>query len=293
MLLLNTACKNKYDGLNLESYQYQDTKNLLKFVYDSAKRFEKGGLQSLEYFINNRLLYNNGNRYLYIYKMDGTNVFHAGMPNLEGTNLKEVIDKNGKKITYLILEALQNKNNPHAWVHYLWWAPGKFYPVPKSSCHFQVTIEDGTEYFVGGGLDYPQEEKEFARIIVDSAVENIKQNGIQSLKELSDPLSQYNYRDVKVFAFQKDGKILISPVTNDNLEDLQLLEFTDEVNHKPFAKALRSLQNKDSTWEVFMAKSRFQRVLIKKYLYIRKVDVDGKLIFIGAITDLPQPPWSG
>jgi Cache domain len=293
LLLILPSCENKHQDLNLDAYQYQDTKELLKFVHEAAKRFEKEGLQSLQHFVDNREFYRGENYYLYIYKWNGTNVFHAGMPHFEGTSLVDVIDKNGKKITTLIQEALQNKNNPHAWVHYSWWAPGKFYPVPKSSCQFKVTTKDGDEYFIGGGLEYPQEEKEFIRIIVDSAVDEIKQKGISSLEGIADPLSQYNYREVRVFAFQENGNTLISPVVDDSLQAIELLECVDEVNHKPFVKAMKQLKTQDSTWEVFMAKSLYQRVLVKKCLYIRKVELDGEIIFVAAITDLPQPPWAG
>ncbi|KQC11772.1 MAG: calcium:proton antiporter [Candidatus Cloacimonas sp. SDB] len=292
-LLILTSCNNQYDELNLEAYQYRDTRELVKFVYQSALKFEAGGPNRLKHFQNNRNLYQNDNFYLYIYKLDGTNVFHSGMPQLEGNNLPDITDVKSKKLFQLVTEALANENNPHAWMHYMWWTPGKFYPVPKSSCHFKVKTEDGTEYFVGGGLDYPQEEKEFIRIIVDTAAEQIQLKGLSAMESIADPLSQYNFRDVKIFAFQEDGEILISPVLESNLADLRLVECTDQVKHKPFVKALENLQNSNSTWEVFMAKDRYQRTLIKKSLYLKKVDLADKTIYVGAITDLPQPPWTG
>lgn len=292
-LLMLSACENKHKDLNLEKYQYQDTKKLLKFVYEAAKSFEEYGLQGLQHFEDNREYYKGENYYLYIYKLDGTNIFHAGMPHFEGTNLIDVVDKNGKKIFPMIQDALKNKKNPHAWVHYSWWTPGKFFPVPKSSCHIKVTTKDGNKYFVGSGLEYPQEEKEFIRIIVDSAVDELKQNGISALEHIAEPLSQYNYREVQVFAFLENGEILISPVVNDNLQAIALLECVDEVNHKPFVKAMQQLKTQESTWEVFMVKSLYERVLVKKCLYVKKVEVDGKMIFVGAITDLPRPPWAG
>jgi len=75
------------------------------------------------------------------------------------------------------LDALEDKNNPHARVHSSWWEPGKFYPVPKSSCHFKVKTPEGKELFVGGGMNYPHEEKDFIRIIVGDATQLIKEKG--------------------------------------------------------------------------------------------------------------------
>jgi len=69
------------------------------------------------------------------------------------------------------------------------------------------------------------------------------------------------------------------------------LECIDEVGHKPFVKALKELESADSVWEVFMAKNRYQRRLIKKCLYIRKTNMGGSEIYVAAITDLPEPPY--
>ncbi len=291
LLFVVSGTGRKYDNLDLSMYEYRDTKELVRFVYDAALRLKRDGMKSLDYFRKNRKLFNRKNHYLYIYDMTGKNLYNAGMKSVEGKDLRNITDRNGKKITQLVLNALKDKNNPHAWVHYSWWEPGKFYPVPKSSCHFKVKTPDGKELYVGGGMDYPHEEKEFIRIIVDDAALLIKKKGREAFSEISDPASQYNYRDVHMFAFRPDGSILISPVVSNSFLQIKLLECTDEVGHKPFAKALKELKSRNRVWEVFMAKNRYQRMLVKKCLYIRKTVLDGKEVFVAAITDLPRPPY--
>ena len=290
LILMISGCKSKYEDLDLTMYQYRDTKDLLRFVYKAALKLEKGGMKSLDYFRNNRHLFNTEDYYLYIFDMNGKNLYHAAMEQLEGENLLDITDKDGKKIVQLILNALGDQNNPHAWVHYSWWEPGKFYPVPKSSCHFEVRTPDGKELFVGAGSDYPHEEKEFIRIVVDGAAQLISEQGRTAFARISSPTSQYSYRDVRVFAFRPDGEILISPVLGDDFSRIRLLECTDEVGHEPFAKAAKTLGSRDHVWEVFMAKNRYQRELVKKCLYIRKTTMAGEEVFVAAITDLPQPP---
>ncbi len=284
-----SGCKSRYDNLDLTMYQYRDTKDLVKFVYDAALLLEKDGIESMDHFRSNRDIYNTKNHYLYIYDTTGKNIYHAGMEHLEGKDLSDVTDKNGKKITQMVLNSLKDSNNPHAWVHYSWWEPGKFYPVPKSSCHFKVQTSDGKEMYVGGGLNYPHEEKEFIRIIVDRAVQLINEKGEKAFSDISNPASQYSYRDVVVFAFRPDGEIIISPVIDKNISEIDLLQCIDEVGHKPFAKALKGLESKKYVWEVFMAKDKYQRSLVKKCLYLRKMTLNGKEIYVGAISDLPQP----
>ena len=281
---------SRYQDIDLSVYQYRDTRELVKFVYDASLILKKNGLKSLKHFRDNRQLYCTPDRYLYIYDIAGVNIYHAGMPDLEGKNLWNLTDKNGKKPVQMIVAALSDRNNPHAWVHYSWWEPGKFYPVPKSSCHFKVITEEGKVLFVGGGLNYPHEETEFIRIIVDGAADLIGQKGDSALSEIADPVAHYNFRDVKVFVFTSTGKLLISPVMYDSLADFKLLDCVDEMGHKPFEKALTELTNKDSVWEVFLAKNRYQRNLVKKSLYLRKTYLAGQEIYVGAITDIPQPP---
>jgi hypothetical protein len=140
-------------------------------------------------------------------------------------------------------------------------------------------------------LNYPHEEREFIRIVVDDAAQLLQEKGESALSEIADPASQYNFRDVKVFAFTPSGKLLISPVMGDSLTDLRLLDCVDEMGHKPFEKALLELKNnRDSVWEVFLTKNRYQRTLVKKTLYLRKTYIADQEIYVGAITDLPQPP---
>jgi hypothetical protein len=291
-LVLLTSCSDKYKKLNLDIYQYRDTKNLVKFVFDAAELLRKNGSEQIAEFRENRENYKFEGYYLYVYEMDGTNVFHSGMPELEGENLSDISDINGKEITNLIHEALDNKNNQHSWVHFTWWQPGTFFPVPKSSCHFAVTTKDGNNYFVGGGLDYPQEEKEFIRIIVDDAASLLEKEGFASIDSIAEPHSQFNFREVRTFLFKPDGTILISPIAGNNIFEFDLLNSQDDIGHKPFSKAMQLLENQDTVWEVFMAKNRYERIPTKKCIYLRKVQLDNDILIVGAITDLPLPPWS-
>ena len=108
--LFISGCESQYEGLDLSVYQYRDTKDLVKFVYDASLVIKKDGLKSLEYFRNNRRLHYTPERYLYIYDMNGVNIYHAGMPQLEGKNLWDLTDKNGKKPIQLIIAALADNS---------------------------------------------------------------------------------------------------------------------------------------------------------------------------------------
>lgn len=288
LLVLLAACSNRTDELDLSAYKYNDTKNMIRFVHTAANKLEMGGIKALAEYRNPRG--SKSDYYLYVYDMNGLNLFHAGMPEMENKNFLDIIDKDGKYPIHMVLEAIQNPENPHGWIHYSWWEPGKFYPVPKSSCHFKVTLPDGRKVFIGCGINFPLEEGEFARIAVDSAVNLIEATGSAAIPLIADAKSSYNFREVKVFAFRANGSILISPVLGDSLFRANLLSCMDEVGHKPFEHALQQLEQSDAVWQIFMGKSRYERQLEKKVLYLRKTMLDNEPLFVGAITDLPQTP---
>ena len=291
ILSLVFGCKDQYKDIDVSMYQYRDTKQLIRFVYNASIKLKKDGMKGIDYFRAHRELFNSKGHYLYIYDMKGVNIFHAGIKGIEGKDMWSITDKNGKKITKLMLAALKDKNNPHGWVHYSWWSPGKFYVVPKSSCNFKVKTPQGKVFFVGGGINYPQEEKEFTRIVVDDAANLIKEKGEEAFTEISSSSSQYNFRDVHVFAFSPKGKIHISPVLGDSGYNFNLLECVDEVGHKPFIQATKQLKHRNSVWVAFMAKNRYRRELVKKVLYIHKSLYNEQEIYVCAVTDLPRPPY--
>lgn len=288
LLLTLAACTNAGDGHELSVYKYNDTRHLVRFVQAAAQKLQREGIAGLaEYKQGNNV---KADYYLYVYDLDGRNIFHAGMPELENRNLREIRDKDGKRALDLVFEAVNNPENPHGWVHYTWWEPGKFYPVPKSSCHFKVSLPDGGEVIIGGGINYPLEEREFARIAVDSAANLIEARGESALALIADDESSFNFREVKVFAFREDGSILISPVLGDSLYQTNLLDCADETGHKPFERALEQMRDQDAVWQIFLAKNRYERNLVKKTLYLRRTELASEPLYVGAVTDLPQTP---
>lgn len=50
--------------------------------------------------------------------MNGLNIYHSGMPHLEGKNRWDVTDMNGKKPLQMVVAVIGDKNNPHARIHY-------------------------------------------------------------------------------------------------------------------------------------------------------------------------------
>ncbi|NQV01456.1 MAG: cache domain-containing protein [Bacteroidia bacterium] len=92
----------------------------------------------------------------YIFVMDTayTLVVDPPFPELEGTNVYEYQDSNGK---YLFQEFMQVANDQGAgWVDYMWPKPGDTVPSSKSS-YIKMVVIDGEPYIVGMGMYLAEE----------------------------------------------------------------------------------------------------------------------------------------
>ena len=92
----------------------------------------------------------------YIFVMDSAYILVVDppFPDLEGTNVFEYQDSNGK---YLFQEFMQVANTQGAgWVDYMWPKPGETVPSSKSS-YIKMVVIDGEPYIVGMGMYLTEE----------------------------------------------------------------------------------------------------------------------------------------
>lgn len=92
----------------------------------------------------------------YIFVMDTAYILVVDppFPDLEGTNVYEYQDSNGK---FLFQEFMQVANDQGAgWVDYMWPKPGDTVPSAKSS-YIKMVVIDGKPYIVGMGMYLAEE----------------------------------------------------------------------------------------------------------------------------------------
>jgi signal transduction histidine kinase len=87
--------------------------------------------------------------YVFVEAPDGTELVNAGQPSLEGKNIIDLRDVNGKAVAQeCISAALKNGN---AWVDYYWWKPGQNTPARKQT--YVRKVQSGRDtYIVGSGV---------------------------------------------------------------------------------------------------------------------------------------------
>lgn len=272
-------------------YDYRDTRKLVKAAWKAAKLVEKNGPDAFatlhrDVGIDDERLYN-----LYVYLLDGTCLFHPERPDFVGKNLIDVTDTHGRKALRQVMAAVSDAQNPHGWVHYKWQPHEGLYPVDKSSCQFRVTMPDGREVVVGGGIAAPLEEKMFAKFSVDSAAAMLRETGTAGLDVIRDNKSPYQYREVRVFVLAADGTALVDP-TFDLDTPRNLMDYRDLAGNAPFLAIYERLRDDDSCWVVMLDRSRYRRIMGKKTIYARRSMMDGRPVVVGAMTSLPKPVWA-
>ena len=94
--------------------------------------------------------------YVFVDRPDGTELVNPGQPSLEGKNILDLKDLNGKALASdYIAAALENGS---AWVEYYWYKPGHNTPARKQA--YVRKVQHGEEtYIVGSGL-YMSDETE-------------------------------------------------------------------------------------------------------------------------------------
>lgn len=278
---------------DLHRYDYRDTRQLVALTGRAAALVEDKGEKAFESFRKNPDRWSlDGSSYLYVYDMEGVNLFHGGYPELKGQNLIELTDLQGKKPVNIIIDQLENHGtvNPHGWTHYLWVPPGAINLVWKSSCNFKVTMPDGRKVFVGGGIDNPLQEREFYRIIVDEAVELLSRDGRAGLEEIKSPESHFSIHDRGVFVIKRDGTAIIDPGLNLDIPR-NLFNYQDPSGRRPVVELSKQLLTNDEGWVIMLHRKKTGSKPIKKGIYGRRVRVDGEDLIVGAICPMPHPAW--
>ena len=275
----------------LARYDYRDTRKLVRAVRSAAQLIDRQGTNAFATMRASPEIWNNDLFYVYVYDMDGLCLYHPAAPEFVGRNLLEVADADGRLALRMAMDAVDDPDNPHGWLHYLWHPAGGFNPVPKSSCHFAATLPGGRRVLAGGGMEYPPEERLFAQFAVDAAVRLLADKGAAGLLDVARPATKYRFRDVKVFVLDESGNALVDPAI-DAIASRNLSAFRDAAGHAPFEQIARKLKDSDRCWEVMLSRNRYQRVLEKKVVYARRASMDGSNVLVGAATSLPKPIWS-
>ncbi|HCP18714.1 MAG TPA: hypothetical protein DIT62_05555 [Alphaproteobacteria bacterium] len=115
-------------------------------VYDAVEVIERDGRRALDQFNENP--WNEGDAYLFVFKMDGEQVFHGIAPEKNGNNRLGESDINGVFVVESMIEVV--RQNSSGWVTYHREST-ETGEVGEKRSFVHGAMMDGDEVFVGSG----------------------------------------------------------------------------------------------------------------------------------------------
>ncbi len=109
-------------------------------VTDAVGEIEKHGSGAFQGFHDQKGPFMFKDAYIFVIDMNGVDLVNPAFPNLEGRNILDVKDTQGKKLIREMLEVVQTKGA--GWVDYLWPKPGESVSTQKSAYVAKARLGD-------------------------------------------------------------------------------------------------------------------------------------------------------
>jgi len=146
---LALSCQQKPATEDAAKAEVEPKQELEAFVQKAAAAVHEKGEAAFADFRQADSEWFHGDRYVFVSDMHGLSLCQPTNPEMEGTNLSDTEDANGKAIVQEMLAALENSTS--TWVSYKWPKPGETDPSNKSS--FVVKTQMGDKMVaVGSGM---------------------------------------------------------------------------------------------------------------------------------------------
>jgi cytochrome c len=130
--------------------QSEQAKQIETLVDKAAALIESIGKDAFAEFKKKDSEWYKGETYIFVNDMNGTVLMHPTDPELEGKNLSDMKDANGKLWMQAFIETAKTKGS--GWVDYMWPKPGEDKPSNKMSYIKKAKMPDGEMVMVGAGI---------------------------------------------------------------------------------------------------------------------------------------------
>ncbi len=261
--------------------EHQASRDLVAFVAGAADLVsKKGAVVACEAFSEQGGEWLAGERYVFVLDMAGTAICHPSQPILQGRNLSEVRDPDGKPIMKLILRQLE-RGGEDGWVHYLWPRPGESVLGWKSTYVRRASGPDGTAMIVASGAYNLTLEKAFAVDRVEEAAELIERDGRAAFDVLRDKAGGFLFYDAYVFVMSTKGVMLVNPPQTE-LEGTETLEIADPQGVRPGQLMLELLSTESEGWVSYHWPRPGDLKPTRKETFVKKVTMGDEEMVVGA-----------
>lgn len=118
-------------------------------VNDAVAQIEKSGKSAFSRFHDPKGPFLAKDTYIFVYDMKGRNLVLPPFPNLEGRDLLDMKDTDGKPFIRVMIDLVQTSGS--GWVDYMWPKPGESIPTQKSAYVCKAKMGDQW-VLVGSGV---------------------------------------------------------------------------------------------------------------------------------------------
>ncbi len=260
-------------------YEYKETRDLVAFVNAAVNLIEKNGEEAFPEFRVAGSEWDHGDRYVFVWGLDGMRYVYPPDPSGEGKNMLELKDINGKPIGKLFVDAVTG-NTGQGWVHYQWPKPGSDVPDWKSTFLEKAVAPSGKEYLVGSGLYDMPIDQAFVVYNVEQAVKILQEKGRSAFEDLRPLSSPYRFMTCYIFIKDMDGNELFNAAFPE-LEGTNIMDLRDSDGQLFVKNEIKILKNRDTCWNEYMWPKPGEEKPSIKRVYVKKALVDGKTLVVG------------
>ncbi len=279
-LLAVTALAKDEEGQTSES-KSPTPETIMNLVQEAASLIELDGEKAFDQFRDKGSKWFENGTYIFVNDLQGKVIVCPEFPKLEGRDEIGLKDPQGRQIMASMIDVVGVEPR-NGWVHYLWpVAEGSDVTRWKASYVTRATTPSGQHYIVGSGLFDDKPNKFFVTDTVDRAVTRIEQQGDEAFDALRNKLGPFVYRDTYVFVFNSEGTELINPQFSE-LVGKNVFEVKDASGKSPAKQIVDALANTDSAWVEYQWPKPGQTDPSKKSAYVRKIEMDGRTLYVGA-----------
>ena len=253
---------------------------LMAFVREGADVLEKQGDGAYREFRKKGSKWFHDDTYFFVWSIDGTRVFHATNPSIEGENASGDKDIVGRPYGKMFLDVASSQSG-EGWVHYMYPKPGEIFPTWKSTFVKRVTFPSGKEYIIGSGIYNMKMDKTFIEDLVNSAAALVAERGKEAFSQLRDKEGPFVFMDTYVFVETPDGIELVNPA-QPSLEGKNLIDLRDLKGRAVIKDEINAAMKDGSVWIQLYWYKPGNNMPAPKQTFVRKVQSGDETYIIGS-----------
>jgi signal transduction histidine kinase len=254
--------------------------DLKNFVTDAAVKLEEKGEKAFSDFRIKDSQWFEGDKYLFVWDLNGTRVFHAADPSIEGQIVNGTMDALGRPYGKMFLETASSAAG-EGWVHYMFPEPGDIFPAWKSSYIKKITFPSGKDHLVGSGIYNMKMDEFFIEDMVEQAAALIEDRGKEAFDILRDKKGPFYFMDTYIFVTSPDGTELVNPA-QPSFEGQNLLEMKDLDGNPVVKNEIDLAMEEGSGWIQMSWFKPGTNTPAPKMTFVKKAEANGETYIVGS-----------